>query len=773
MDDRWASGAAGADRGRPGAVSQSSSSSLISRQKQGSRITPSPLPDSLRSAGHPAAPNAAQSTVPANNRLKSELYDSFLNEYYDLYDKKGAVPEDEANMDRYGPPANQPYGGDYGAPQRRGGGSLAPQQSHNNGNYDSHYAPNAPSSYAYDDAQQQQQTYHSPPYRDSPSPDMHPGIAPANNRYNQQYTPQPYHSPPRKPVSYPQQEEPYGPPAGAVVASSSSAFRGAQDQYQSYSQPENMERPGPGYGGYNSSAQDTRGADPDYGNHNPSQSPYYNNNAQSSHASYSSADHLTTAAAAPATSESLHPYSNSSHGGGYGGGYDSPSRVPLNHPYQNPYDSHSISRNNLNGMDYVDPNALVDDGDDGLFYQTPKRRSMISLNRRSNGSSTALAAGAGAAGLAGAGAAAAAGRAGAHSRNMYTPDPLVHDPLEKETPAAFHSIGADDGEKSRKWKKWLFLVIGILILAGIAAGLVVGLMNRNKSNSSSGGSNAPSSAGVDGPDMNINSPSVKALLNNKNLHKVFMGMAYTPMNTQYPGCLSLKPIQNNVTLDMAVLSQVTNTLRTYGTDCGQNEMILHAISQLQLPDMKVWVGVWLDNNATTNTRQIQQLYNILDGNNTKYIKGVIIGNEVLYRQDLTLTQLEAFITDVRNNLTSRGIDLPVASADLGSNWSASLASAVDVVMSNVHPFFGGVPVEQAAAWTWSFWQSNDVVITKGTNKTQIISEVGWPSQGGNDCAPATTCPDPTSGAVSGISEMNTFMDTFVCQTIANGTDYFW
>jgi exo-beta-1,3-glucanase (GH17 family) len=722
---------------------------------------------------------------PTNGRLKSELYDSFLNGYFDLYQKRKSefpsVPENDGEMaDRYGPPAGSAYGGPY-QQQRPQPPPHTVNYKNNNHNENDYYANNSNNNTTttantnYDDARQPlQQGYHSP-YRDSPSPDYHPGINPSANRYNQSQPSQPYESPSRRPINNSQRnQDPYGP---AAASSSASGYRGPQDQsFQSYTPQGNMGKlssgRGPPYGGNNPSGQDLRGGgDYDQSGQNSPFGAFNNPQSQSSHGSYSSADHLTAAAAPPALSAPQGPYSQGGYGGGYGGPSHLQNRAPPNHPYQNPYDNHSISRNNLNGMDFIDPNAVADDGDDGLQYYNPKRRSMISLNRRSMGSNTALAAGAAAAGT-------AAVTAGESSRNMYTPDPGAGDLIaEKSTPAAFQNIPADDDDvvKSSKWKKWLFIVIGILILGGIAAGVVVGLMERNKANNSSGGSSTSSQGnqGVDGPDFNLNSPSVKKLLNNKNLHKVFMGMAYTPMNTQYPDCLTNKPLQNNITLDMAVIGQTTNVVRLYGTDCNQTEMVLHAIDQLQLTDMKVWLGVWLDNNMTTNARQVQQLYNILDGPNTKYIKGVVVGNEVLFRQDLTVAQLGDYITNVRSNLTSRGINLPVASSDLGDNWTTALASAVDVVMSNVHPFFGGVAVEQAASWTWTFWQGHDVILTQGTSKGQVISEVGWPSQGGNDCSPSPTCPDATSGSVAGISQMNTFLNTWVCQALANGTEYLW
>ena len=57
--------------------------------------------------------------------------------------------------------------------------------------------------------------------------------------------------------------------------------------------------------------------------------------------------------------------------------------------------------------------------------------------------------------------------------------------------------------------------------------------------------------------------------------------------------------------------------------------------------------------------------------------------------------------------------------------------------------------------------------------TNIISETGWPTQGGNDCGTGAKCPTKTQGAVAGIDELNQFMDGWVCQSMANGTTYFW
>ncbi|KAF2453995.1 glycoside hydrolase family 17 protein [Lineolata rhizophorae] len=259
-------------------------------------------------------------------------------------------------------------------------------------------------------------------------------------------------------------------------------------------------------------------------------------------------------------------------------------------------------------------------------------------------------------------------------------------------------------------------------------------------------------------------------MNNDDLHRVFPGIDYTPLNAQYPDCINTKPSQNNVTRDVAVLSQLTKEIRLYGTDCNQTEMVLHAIDRLELTDVKVWLGVWLGPNDTTNDRQLHQMYSLLDDHGADPFAGVIIGNEVLFREDLTSTELAEVLADVKSNLTERDLDLPLATSDLGDNWTQQLASEVDIVMANIHPFFAGVTADEAAAWTWNFWTTKDVVLTEGTNKKNYISEVGWPSAGGKSCGSASSC---TEGSVAGIDEMNTFMEHWVCQSLTNGTAYFW
>jgi exo-beta-1,3-glucanase (GH17 family) len=448
------------------------------------------------------------------------------------------------------------------------------------------------------------------------------------------------------------------------------------------------------------------------------------------------------------------------------------------YPYSDsPYNRYSSSNLDLAPqMGAINPHDLADDDDWGMGHGQPstaqqKRRSFVPFGNGSregtpsSGTPAALGAGAAAGGVAGA-AAAGASRDGSGAYNAVPAAEGTGFAREKSDWITRENAG-------RKKTMWIAIaVIAVVVIAAIVGGVLGTQLHL-------GGKGTDNAAKADAvkednkDDLGLQSDEIKKLMGNSNLHKVFPGMDYTPLGAQYPECLSVPSSQNNITRDMAVMSQLTNAVRLYGTDCNQTEMVLHAIDRLELKDMKIWMGVWLGNNHTTNTRQIDQMWEIIDKHGGDKFKGIIVGNEVLYRKDLTEQELLGNITDIRTNLTKHSLDLPVAISDLGDNWTADMAEKVDVVMSNVHPFFAGVTADVATSWTWTFWQQHDVVLTKNDPKIkQVIAEVGWPTAGGNNCG-ESDCTSSTQGSIAGVDELNTFMESWICPSLKNGTDYFW
>ncbi|KAL2820512.1 glycoside hydrolase superfamily [Aspergillus cavernicola] len=409
----------------------------------------------------------------------------------------------------------------------------------------------------------------------------------------------------------------------------------------------------------------------------------------------------------------------------------------------------------------INPDEIFDDGDDGLHA--------VPHSKRSNAAGAAAAGGA-AGGLFG-------GLFGSKQAadSSYGPVPGARlEAVEKGS----HFARPQPSGASRK-RGWIIgLILAFIVVGAIVGGVVGGILgNRDKGSNDDDSASASDDENANG-DLSKDSDEIKSLMAMEGLHKVFPGIDYTPWGVQHPECDKWPPSQNNVTRDIAVLSQLTNTVRLYGTDCNQTEMVLHAIDRLELTDMKIWLGVWIDTNTSTNDRQISQLYDILDNTDDHSIfKGAIVGNEALYRAGDTIEHarqnLTRYMRQVRSHFSDNNWNLKIATSDLGDNWEETLTAATDVVMSNVHPFFAGVEVDNAASWTWSFWNNHDAPLTQGTNKGNVIAEVGWPSGGGNDCGDGANCPDDTSGSVAGVPEMNQFMADWVCQALENGTEYFW
>ncbi|KFA61796.1 hypothetical protein S40285_05596 [Stachybotrys chlorohalonatus IBT 40285] len=448
----------------------------------------------------------------------------------------------------------------------------------------------------------------------------------------------------------------------------------------------------------------------------------------------------------------------------------SPSRSPNTHPNgdrfaDDPYSGYlNLSRNAHTNLGVVDPNAIEDDGDDGLTYtKNSHRGSFPSAPNSDRGSKpaagaavTAVGAGAGAGGLFNRG------------NREYSADYDLGTGAEKP-----RGWGDMEAAKKRKRRRIIILVVLFVIIAAIIGGLVGGLLTTERPGGQSGGNDGQSAEDDhnENGDLDAQSEEIRELMGNSDLHRVFPGMDYTPLNTQYPDCVHNPPSQNNVTRDVAVLSQLTNKIRLYGTDCNQTEMVIHAIRQLDLEDeIKIWLGVWQDQNETTNERQLDQMWTILDEYGAEPFEGIIVANEILFREEMTLSELSDVLSSVRRELDEKSIDLPVATSDLGDDWRQALADSSDYIMANIHPFFAGVQASGAAAWTMNFWETHNGPYFKSNTSRNIISETGWPTGGGTHCGGPATC---AAGSVAGVDELNQFMDDWVCQALANGTNYFW
>lgn len=139
--------------------------------------------------------------------------------------------------------------------------------------------------------------------------------------------------------------------------------------------------------------------------------------------------------------------------------------------------------------------------------------------------------------------------------------------------------------------------------------------------------------------------------------------------------------------------------------------------------MKTLVGAWLGDNKEDNEKEIEGLIQLAK-------EGVVdiaaVGNEVLYRNDLSLEELLGYMKRVKEAIPN----IPIGYVDAYYEFSAhpELVDMSDVILSNCYPYWEGCSLEDSLNHMQQmFGQATDA----GQGKKVIVTETGWPSEGGN------------------------------------------
>ncbi|MEM6684318.1 MAG: glycosyl hydrolase family 17 protein [Bacteroidota bacterium] len=139
--------------------------------------------------------------------------------------------------------------------------------------------------------------------------------------------------------------------------------------------------------------------------------------------------------------------------------------------------------------------------------------------------------------------------------------------------------------------------------------------------------------------------------------------------------------------------------------------------------MKTLVGAWLGDDKDENEKEIAALIELAK-------EGVVdiaaVGNEVLYRNDLTLEELLSYIKRVKEAIP----DVQVGYVDAYYEFSVhpELVEVSDVILSNCYPYWEGCHIDGSLAHMQRMYGQ----ATHAANgKKVIITETGWPSQGGS------------------------------------------
>lgn len=170
---------------------------------------------------------------------------------------------------------------------------------------------------------------------------------------------------------------------------------------------------------------------------------------------------------------------------------------------------------------------------------------------------------------------------------------------------------------------------------------------------------------------------------------------------------------------MAILKPHTKWIRSFSCTEG-NEWIPIVAKEMGL---KTLVGAWLGNDPDINAREIAGLIKLAKEG---YVDIAAVGNEVMYRNDLSEDELLAFIAQVKAELPH----IPVGYVDAYYEFSErpAITEACDLILCNCYPFWEGCPFENSLDYMKDMYNQ----AKKAANgKDVIITETGWPILGEN------------------------------------------
>ncbi|MGH7066495.1 MAG: glycosyltransferase, partial [Acetobacteraceae bacterium] len=195
------------------------------------------------------------------------------------------------------------------------------------------------------------------------------------------------------------------------------------------------------------------------------------------------------------------------------------------------------------------------------------------------------------------------------------------------------------------------------------------------------------------------------------------GLAFSPFRQGQSPETGVFPSKSEVRADLRLAATMTHQIRTY-TVAGVEGEIPRLARDLPL---RITLGAWLDRHPEANAAEISRVIAIADA--SPNVQSVMVGNETILRHDLTPDQLIADIERVR-----RAVHVPVSTAEPWHVWlhHPELANAVDFITVHLLPYWEGLPIDDALAFTE---QKLAEVRDAFPGKRVVIGEIGWPSDG--------------------------------------------
>ena len=205
------------------------------------------------------------------------------------------------------------------------------------------------------------------------------------------------------------------------------------------------------------------------------------------------------------------------------------------------------------------------------------------------------------------------------------------------------------------------------------------------------------------------------LLFHKTLQQGMHGLCFSPyLEGQQPGSqLSEEQVRRRI----EIIQPHTRWIRSFSCTEG-NEMIPRIAKEYGL---KTLVGAWLGTNNNINEQEIANLIKIAKEGHADI---VAVGNEVLYRNDLSEEELLVYIQRVKNEIP--GIPVGYVDAYYEFENRPALSKACSIILANCYPFWEGCHIEYSLLYMKDMYKR---ALKAANGKRVLITETGWPNIG--------------------------------------------
>ncbi|TBU96855.1 glycosyltransferase [Stutzerimonas kirkiae] len=195
------------------------------------------------------------------------------------------------------------------------------------------------------------------------------------------------------------------------------------------------------------------------------------------------------------------------------------------------------------------------------------------------------------------------------------------------------------------------------------------------------------------------------------------GYSFSPFRLHQNPQQAHYPSEDEVRADLELVAAQTDSIRTYSVDG-----VLGEIPRLaEESGLRVTLGIWISNDLAANEWQIEKGIEI--ARRERSVVRVIVGNEALFREEVSAEQMAGYLDRVRSALK-----VPVTTAEQWHIWEKypELARHVDLIAAHVLPYWEFIPQEQSVDYVLQRARELKKTFPK---KPLLLAEVGWPSNG--------------------------------------------